>query len=98
MIRGQGMPSYRHHDYGNMYIKFDIKFPPSHFAAPEVLAQLENILPPRQEPSIPRDAMADDVFVEEVDAQQQARVQGNGPMDDEDDEQGGAERVQCASQ
>ena len=27
MIRGQGMPSYRHHNPGNMYIKFDIEFP-----------------------------------------------------------------------
>src|SRR4051812_25673604 len=93
MVRGQGMPSYRHHDYGNLYIKFDIKFPPSHFAPPEVLAGLERILPPRVEPKVPTDAMAEDVFLEEVDANQQARVSGNGPMspDDEDDEHPGHE-------
>ena len=28
MIRGQGMPSMRHHDFGNLYIQFDVKFPP----------------------------------------------------------------------
>ena len=27
MIRGQGMPSMRHHDPGNLYIKFDVEFP-----------------------------------------------------------------------
>lgn len=27
MIRGAGMPSYRHHDPGNMYITFEIEFP-----------------------------------------------------------------------
>ena len=27
MIRGAGMPSYRHHHPGNMYITFDIEFP-----------------------------------------------------------------------
>ena len=27
MVQGQGMPSFRHHDYGNLYIQFDVKFP-----------------------------------------------------------------------
>ena len=27
MIRGAGMPSYRHHNPGNMFVKFDIEFP-----------------------------------------------------------------------
>ena len=27
MIRGQGMPSYRHHNPGNLYINFEIEFP-----------------------------------------------------------------------
>ena len=27
MIRGGGMPSYRHHNLGNMFVKFDIEFP-----------------------------------------------------------------------
>ena len=27
MIRGAGMPSYRHHNPGNMYITFEIEFP-----------------------------------------------------------------------
>ncbi|KAI9758666.1 MAG: cytosine deaminase [Chaenotheca gracillima] len=27
LIRGEGMPSYRHHNYGDLYVQFDVKFP-----------------------------------------------------------------------
>ncbi|TGZ81947.1 DnaJ-domain-containing protein [Ascodesmis nigricans] len=99
-IRGQGMPSYRHHDHGNLYIKFDVEFPPDHFNTPEQLALLDNILPPRRQPEVPQDAMVEDVVLEEVDARDQARAHhGASGMDDEDEDMhGGAERVQCASQ
>ncbi|PWW78788.1 hypothetical protein C7212DRAFT_156115 [Tuber magnatum] len=97
VVRGQGMPSYRHHDYGNLYIQFDVKFPPDHFNDPMKIAMLESILPPRNLPEISVDAMVDDVILEEVDQSQQARVSANAMEDDEDPHQG-AERVQCASQ
>jgi DnaJ family protein A protein 2 len=97
VVRGQGMPSYRHHDYGNLYIQFDVKFPPDHFNDTEKIVMLESILPPRNIPEIPADAMVDDVVLEEVDQSQQARVNANAMEDDEDPHQG-AERVQCASQ
>lgn len=100
VVKGQGMPSYRHHDHGDLFIQFDIKFPPSHFADPEVIAQLSNILPPRTEPTIPADAMVEDVNLEELDAQAQARAAGHGGhgMEDDDEDHPGHERVQCASQ
>ena len=53
MIRGQGMPSYRHHDFGNMYIQFDVKFP-ERLTGPDgtgmtedMIKALESVLPPR---------------------------------------------------
>lgn len=101
MIRGQGMPSMRHHDFGNLYIQFDVKFPPQLFNTPEKIQLLEEILPPRKpsdEP--PMDAMVDDFQLEQVDQSGQRRAQGATGMD-EDDEDGvpqGAERMQCASQ
>ena len=101
MIRGQGMPSMRHHDFGNLYIQFDVKFPPSHFNSEDKIALLEQILPPRRkQEQPPADAMVDDAVLEEVDAGGQRRAQGGATMD-EDDEDGvphGAERMQCASQ
>ena len=101
MIRGQGMPSMRHHDFGNLYIQFDVKFPPQLFNTPEKIQMLEDILPPRK-PGVepPADAMVDDFQLEQVDQSGQRRAQGATGMD-EDDEDGvpqGAERMQCASQ
>ena len=101
MIRGQGMPSYRHHDFGNLYIQFDVKMPPPHFNSPEKIQMLETILPPRKSQNPPPgDAMIEDYTLEDVDPSGQRRAQGATSMED-DDEDGvpqGAERMQCASQ
>lgn len=97
VIKGQGMPSYRHHDHGDMFITFDIKFPEDNFAPPELLEKLAGILPPRPEVKIPADAMTEEVNLEPLDEAAQARAAGNA-MDEDDDEHPGGERVQCASQ
>ncbi|KAG6995467.1 mitochondrial protein import protein mas5 [Physcia stellaris] len=101
MIRGQGMPSMRHHDFGNLYVQFDVKFPPEMFNTPEKIQMLEQILPPRKETiQPPPDAMIDDFALEAVDQGGQRRAQGATQME-EDEEDGvphGAERMQCASQ
>lgn len=93
------MPSYRHHDFGNLYIKFDVEFPESNFNTPEKLMALEKILPKRKQPEIPADAMVDDVVLEDVDPREHARAShGATGMDEDEDMHGGSERVQCASQ
>lgn len=96
MIRGQGMPSYRHHDYGNLYVKFNVKFPEDQFNTPENLARLEEILPPRKTLEIPVDAMVDEVVLEQMDERESARA--HQTTMEEDEEGQGGERVQCASQ
>jgi DnaJ family protein A protein 2 len=53
MIAGKGMPSYRHHDYGNMIVNFEVDFPKPYFATPEQLTALEQVLPPRKKLEIP---------------------------------------------
>ena len=64
VIRGQGMPSYRHHDHGNLYVQFDVKFPTSiqgpadkdgqpTSMTPQQIKALESVLPPRKPQSIP---------------------------------------------
>jgi len=98
-VRGQGMPSYRHHDHGNLYIRFDVKFPDNHFASEETIKKLEEILPPRRITDVPVDAMVDDVDLEDVDPRDASRSQqGATGEDDDDDMHPGGERVQCASQ
>jgi len=99
VIKGQGMPSFRHHDFGNLYIQFDVKFPDkTELRNIDLLAQ---VLPQRiHQVQPPPDAMAEDYDVEDVDPRNQARAQGAAGMDDEDEDgiPQGAERMQCASQ
>ncbi|KAF1989595.1 hypothetical protein K402DRAFT_326343 [Aulographum hederae CBS 113979] len=106
VIRGQGMPSYRHHDHGNLYIQFDVKFPErlgGEDGAPmseEERQALEKVLPPRStDDAPPPDAMTEDYALEDVDSQREGpRARGLSGMDDDDDMHPGGERVQCASQ
>ncbi|KAG9256961.1 DnaJ domain-containing protein [Emericellopsis atlantica] len=101
MIRGQGMPSPRHHDFGNMYIRFSVKFPEKGWTDnEEAFEQLRKILPsPALQNVPPAEAMTEPADLEDMDGSSQSRVFNNGGMD-EDDEDGhpGGERVQCASQ
>ncbi|CAM1506533.1 Fc.00g061740.m01.CDS01 [Cosmosporella sp. VM-42] len=103
MVRGQGMPSYRHHDTGNMYIRFNVKFPEKHWTDDATAFEaLRKILPSPSPLNIPPpEAMTEPADLEDMDGQSQTRVFANPDgMMDEDDEDGhpGGERVQCASQ
>lgn len=102
MLRGQGMPSYRHHDHGNLYIQFNVKFPEKGWTADEAaFDQLRKILPsPSVQNVPPAEAMTEPADLEDPDTNAGARAFGGGEGMDEDDEDGHpqAERVQCASQ
>lgn len=97
MIRGQGMPSFRHHHNGNMFVQFDVKFPAKNFAEdPAAFDLLRQVLPTTtQGPAPPQEAMAEPADLEDVDPSAKARA---GATDEDDEEQQGGERVQCASQ
>lgn len=102
MIRGQGMPSYRHHDLGNLYVQFDVKFPQKNWTDdPVAFETLKAILPTHaQSIAPPSETMTEIVDLEDVDPHQQARAMGATAMDEEDEDghPAGGERVQCASQ
>jgi DnaJ family protein A protein 2 len=101
MIRGQGMPSHRHHDFGNMYIQFAVKFPEKNWTQdPTAFDALRQILP---SPSLvnvpPATAVTDPVDLEDADAHSTGFAGGSGdPMEEDEDGHPGGERVQCASQ
>ena len=99
MIRGQGMPSHRHHDYGNMYIQFAVKFPEKNWTQdPATFEALRKCLPsPELVNTPPAEAMSEPADLEDVD--NSVRGFGGGAMEeDEEHEHHGGERVQCASQ
>ena len=96
------MPSPRHHDFGNMYIRFTVKFPEKGWTNDEAAFEaLRKVLPsPSVQNVPPGDSMTEPADLEDMDNAQQARGFGGSGGMDEDDEDGhpGAERVQCASQ
>jgi len=102
------MPSYRHHDFGNLYVQFDVKFPdkitgPDGGPMSDQQRQaLESVLPPRMPQSVPPpDAMTEDYSLEDVGTEREgARAQraAMGAEDEDEEMGGGGERVQCASQ
>ncbi|PVF96770.1 putative YDJ1-mitochondrial and ER import protein [Serendipita vermifera] len=95
VIRGQGMPSQRHHDCGDLFVHLQVTFPDS--IDPSVVPLLEQALPPRK----PAQTFGADVLTEEVDLmdmdarQQQEHARGDAMDEDED---GAGPRVQCANQ
>ena len=101
------MPSYRHHDHGNLYIKFEIEFPTAEWAQSvqeETVTALHAILPPPAAIQFAPGAHVDETVLSSVDPMQQRRAEmgtsgarANGAMDEDDDE-AGAHGVQCASQ
>ncbi|KAK4165686.1 mitochondrial protein import protein mas5 [Cladorrhinum sp. PSN259] len=99
MIRGQGMPSYRHHDFGNMYIQFNVKFPEKNWTSdPAAFEGLRKFLPsPELVNTPPSENMTEPADLEDPDNNSKAGF-GNAPMDEDEDHEPHGERVQCASQ
>ena len=102
MIRGQGMPSPRHHDFGNLYVQFDVKFPdPRWTEDPTVFESLRKSLPAPAVTNIPpREAMTEVADLEDMDPIGARAFHGDSNMgdDDEDGERPEGERVQCSAQ
>ncbi|KAK3847991.1 MAG: hypothetical protein J3R72DRAFT_429624 [Linnemannia gamsii] len=98
-VMGQGMPTERHHDFGNLYIQFEIEFPTANWTDLSQIEQLRSILPPATAlPALPKGAHVEEVGLTEMDPRQKARAeQGHGGVDD-DEEGGHGPGVQCAQQ
>ncbi|KAG8904324.1 Type I HSP40 co-chaperone [Tulasnella sp. 403] len=97
VVRGQGMPSYRHHEPGDLYVRINVAFP--QHIEPSVVPLLEKALPPRRAlPHFDKKVHLEEVELSELDARQQkAAEKGRGEDMDEDDD-GSEPRVQCANQ
>jgi len=94
VIRSQGMPSQRHHEPGDLYVRFTVKFPDS--IDPSTVHLLEMALPPR----IPVQTFTKNIHLEEVDLDEpDARSKASAMADDAmDEDHEGEPRVQCANQ
>ena len=89
------MPSQRHHEPGDLYVKFSVKFP-DHID-PSAVPILEKALPPRKPlEKFSRNVIMEEVDLGETDARSRAHAMQDDPMDGEYTE--GEPRVQCANQ
>lgn len=92
VIHGQGMPSQRHHEPGDLYVKLNVRFPDT-IDQPSIPI-LERALPPRN----PIEKFEKNIILEEVNLDNaETRSRGSiqdDPMDENDDQP----RVQCANQ
>jgi len=94
VILGQGMPSHRHHDFGDLFVNLHVKFPDH--VAPSAIALLEKALPPRQPlPKFSSSTVTEEVELQEMDARQKHNYTKGDAMDEDEDSQA---RVQCANQ
>lgn len=92
MIPGQGMPSHRHHEPGNLFVKLNVKFP--EFIDGDKISHLEAALPPREPPqTFGSEVTIEEVDMTDMDARQQEQAQKSSDAMDEDDEE--QPRVQC---
>ncbi|KXS20433.1 DnaJ-domain-containing protein [Gonapodya prolifera JEL478] len=98
-INGEGMPVYRNpFQKGNLYVKFEIEFPPHGWFTPERLRLLEQALPPRQAVAQAQQGTEmEDVVLSNVDPMAQERAQYNGGNATDEDE-GSGPQVQCSNQ
>jgi len=101
-VVGEGMPTHKSpFNKGNLYIKFNVEFPKPGFFNDKQLTQLETLLPPRRPLVKPTSDMEDVTMsnVSEKDQKSQgARGGHRGMPTDEDEEESGGQRVQCAQQ
>lgn len=101
VLEGKGMPIPKMSDYGNLFVKFTVNFPPNHFAKEEQLKALENILPPRPKLEVPAGLQVDDscqlVDFDPIKHGKKKSRTGAGYYQDDEDEEG-QPGVQCSQQ
>ena len=97
VIPGEGMPSQRHHEPGDLFIRIAVKFPES--MPLDSIPLLERALPPRKPlEKFPKNVMLEEVEVVEADARQHEFADAGEAMDEDEEGGEGEPRVQCANQ
>lgn len=91
------MPSQRHHECGDMFIRVQVKFPES--MPLESVPLLESALPPRKPlDKFPKNVLIEEVEAVEADARQHEFADAGEAMDEDGEDGEGEPRVQCANQ
>lgn len=108
-IEKEGMPIYKNpFEKGNLYVKFDVKFPENNSLSEEQISKLEKLLPAKPKVEIPTGEHVDEVSMVEFESTRGSSKSRSkaGPTgfqdmmtgddeDDEDEEGGAGQRVEC---
>ncbi|VVD05832.1 dnaJ homolog subfamily A member 2-like [Leptidea sinapis] len=99
-VRGEGMPHYKNpFEKGNLYVKFDIKFPDNNFATEEQMLQIQSILPPRPDFVMPTGEDVEEVnLMDYVPNERSSRGRQEVYAGDEDEHMHEGPGVECAHQ
>ena len=97
VIYGEGMPSQRHHEPGDLFVRVAVKFPDS--IPVDSIPLLERALPSRKPlDKFPKSIAQEEVEIVEADARQHEFADAGEAMDEDEDGAEGEPRVQCANQ
>jgi DnaJ family protein A protein 2 len=88
MIPHEGMPAYRHHNHGNLFVKFAINFLTKNWTHPENIAKLNTILPVRPTLTNFDIRRVDDVVLMDAGASESSSSQGEYAHDVDSDSNG----------
>lgn len=105
VLRGQGFPSRRFHEPGDLFVNLSVAFPDS--LPLEAIPLLEKALPARNElPRLESKVDVEDAEMDDMDEREARKARSNGAgghgaaggmdVDDDDEEAGGGPNVQCA--
>jgi len=104
-VKGQGMVNMRTHDAGDLIVQFDVEFPSEKFFTdPQLLMQLESILPKRTHVDIPKGEHVEEVHMIDFHTTKSAHDDKHGHRREaynagDSDEENGHPNVQtCRSQ
>ncbi|EGX92234.1 mitochondrial protein import protein MAS5 [Cordyceps militaris CM01] len=77
IVAGEGMPSHRHHDHGDLYINFEVTMPEKDWTQnPEAFEALRKFLPsPAVQNVPPAESMTEPYDLDEVEPEMQAAIQ-----------------------
>lgn len=95
IISGQGMPSYRHHELGDLYVRLTVEFPNT--IPVENIPLLEKALPARKAmPKFNKKIHIDEVVLSEPNERHAKNAATGEDEDMEDEDDDGRPGVQCA--
>jgi len=97
VIHGEGMPIRKQDMKGNLFLKFNVKFPLPNEISAEKRKQIQQLLPSK--PKLPANLEdAEEVTAQEFDPMDAGAQPGAGSRDDDEDEQPRGTTAQCVHQ